>query len=293
MKEESLFVPGWLSQIIDLAAMFGPKAFHGLMVHHAVTGPLGEALENKLVTPEMVNDLVAGLLVHRDKMVTQSVSAISPATIITPTISTSHLVEALLRDGVWKFARRTISDKKVGMGETEYGDLWPREVTMPVGYADRYPHLLLRDDTVSLAGLRAMLRGIPADFYAEPDKCRVLPGVPEFLLGLDGQRLNRAVFFWGYKQYLDRSATDCRRDITTANIPLIHHDGLWIMNQDRDGVLRHHTIDLIGSICERSFVPCVHRFKDSRPHFNAFRAKDPPRPYGGSGFRGSEIVAVP
>lgn len=291
MEKESLLVPGWLSQIIDLAAKFSPKAFHGLMVHHAVTGPFGEALEDKLITSEMVSAFLAGRLVRREEPVAavsiaEGVSA-PPAPSSVSLIDIGNLVAALLRSGVWKHAKDP--EGKIGMSETQYGDLWPKEVTMPAGYVNRYPHLLLRDDTVSLAALRECA---DADFYTEPKSCRVQPGVSEFLVGPDGRRLNRAVIFWKYEQYLGRTVADCRTEISADNTPLIHLDGLWIIIQHRDGILRRHAIDLLGSSHGVSRAPFVCRFALARPSFFAPRVGHPLSLYG-SGFRGSKFIPVP
>ncbi|HBR80046.1 MAG: hypothetical protein UX09_C0016G0005 [Candidatus Uhrbacteria bacterium GW2011_GWE2_45_35] len=204
------------------------------------------------------------------------------------TVRTSNLLEAMLRAGVHKHARWPNSRRR-GMSEEEYGDLWPAEVTYPAGYAERYPHLLLRDDTVSLPDLKEVA---DADFRTDPAKCNVCRKVPKFLFGPDGKRLGRAVIFWGYEAYLGYSAIDCRLLATHTNIPLIHRDGLWVLVEHRDGIIRRHGIDLLGSSCGVFRAPFVHRFGNARPYFNAYHV-DGGNPLFGPGFRGSELVPVP
>jgi len=237
---------------------------------------------------QLDEQIVAGRLVRRDEPVVTSSSQPLFATISVQAISTGNLVAALLRSGVWRHAKDP--DGKAGMSEIQYGDLWPGEVVMPVGYADRYPHLLLIDQTLKTKKLRAC---VDAEFFSEPSNCRVLAGIPRFLVGIDGRPLARSVVFWGYKQNLNRSGVNCRKEATVTNIPLVHSDGLWIIIEHGDGILLFHAVDLCGSSSPGGlYAPYVDRFNDDRPLFNVHQIVDH-RPGWGSGFRGSEVVAVP
>lgn len=251
---------------------------------------LFEAMASGKLTDDWIDNLLAGRLVRREEPAAASIveaTTAPPVPASVQLISTGNFVAALLHSKVWKHAKDP--DGKVGMSETQYGDLWPNEVMMPAGYAGRYPHLLLRDDTVSLADLCACT---DADFFTGPAGCSVQPGVSEFLMGPDGRRLTRAVTFWGYKWYLGRTVTDCRTEISASNIPLIHPDGPWVIIQYRSGILRRHAIDLPGSSRGDSLAPFVLRFNSARPCFSARRV-GLPLPLCGSGFRGSEVISVP
>ncbi|MFH1088855.1 MAG: hypothetical protein V1716_00310 [Candidatus Uhrbacteria bacterium] len=247
-------------------------------------------LQGANLTDEQFADFIAGRLVRRAEPI-----AIEPAKSTSTTIVESateldieNLIADLLRFGIWKFAKGP--DGKPDLTETQYGDLWRGvKVIRPAGYADRYPHLLLRDDTVSFQNL---CECADTDLWVQPSGCCVQPGVPEFLLGPDGQRLNRAVMFWGYERNLGGRVIDCRQDISVDNIPLIHPDGFWISIQHRDGILRRHAIDLLGSSYGALYAPYVNRFDNSRPRFGADHVGGR-NPRWGSGFRGSVLVPVP
>ncbi|HBR80838.1 MAG: hypothetical protein UX09_C0020G0005 [Candidatus Uhrbacteria bacterium GW2011_GWE2_45_35] len=75
-KELGIFIPAWLKQIIERADQFSEAGIHGLMDHHVVTEPLGVALSDGRIVPEVVADLLAGRLVRRDEPITLAVPAI-------------------------------------------------------------------------------------------------------------------------------------------------------------------------------------------------------------------------
>jgi hypothetical protein len=176
------------------------------------------------------------------------------------------------------------------MSEKDYGDLWPTKVAYPKGYAERYPHLLLIDQTLKPDKLLACCDN--TDFFVDPASCRVLPGIPKRLLGSDSKPLKRAIIFWGYEQNLDRKVEDCHPEASATHIPMIHRHGLWIIIQHRDGILRRHAIDLPGSSYGVSYATCVRRFGNVRPCFCALYVGFWNSDYG-SAFRGSELVPVP
>lgn len=187
----------------------------------------------------------------------------------TKTVSTSKLVEALLRAKVYQFARATVDAEKVGMYEEEYAARWPREVRVPTGY----PLPLLRDDTLSL---KVLCECSGATLFMPPDRSRVRSGVPEFLVGLDGQRLARAVTFWTHEE---RGSGD---------IPLICPEGFGVIIQYGD-VLCEFAISLLGSEFGSLGIPYVGRFRDAKPSFSAIRSGEKGcHP----GFRCQELIPV-
>lgn len=257
-----------------------------LVTHPKFSQELGEAIRR----PRGAEQAITAMLVHF-RLVAPSVPVemTVPIASTAKTVSTTDLVEAMIAAGVHRFAKRPGGGRRC-MGPDEYRALWPSEVTYPAGYADRYPHILLADQTVPPAKLKELCAAF-TDFYTNPGDCRVLPKVPKFLIGRDSKRLARAIVFWGYEQNLGRNVKDCRLEISSAHIPLIGNDGMWILVEYRDNILRHHAIDLPGSGFGDSLAPYVDRFDHARSRFGAGRV-DFRFPRFGSGFRGSEFISL-
>jgi len=291
-------LPSWQRQLDEQigAGLWSRPGLFGLLDHPERANRLGELLSGRDRERALADlDLfLAGRLVPRPESAPiTAVESTPPALAAEPPclieVSTGNLVEALLRAGVHKYAQRP-GGRRRGMDEKIYGDLWPTTVTYPAeGYAWRYPHILLIDQTLKPDKLQACCAN--TDFPVNPAACRVLPGVSEHLLGPDGQPLKRAVIFWGYEQNLDRKVKDCRLEASATHIPMIHWHGLWIIIQYAGGILCHHTIDLPGSSFGDPGAPCVGRRDNARPNFSAGFV-DGQDPYYGSGFRGSELVPV-
>ncbi|HBR80648.1 TPA: hypothetical protein DEA21_03325, partial [Candidatus Uhrbacteria bacterium] len=102
---------------------------------------LQQAMVAGELNDEQLTDLLAGRLVRRDVPITV------PDPI--PTVSTrlikvgiANLVGALIAAGVHEHAKWPDNGRR-GMSAEAYIAHWPDSVTYPVGYAERYPHILL------------------------------------------------------------------------------------------------------------------------------------------------------
>ncbi|MFH1253573.1 MAG: hypothetical protein V1664_04575 [Candidatus Uhrbacteria bacterium] len=245
-RETLLDVPGWLSQIIELAKRFTTTGFHGLMVNHTATDPLGRALYYKEITPQQVLDLIAGRLVLREAAaVPPAASAAMPAPITPSAPAEIRLAQA----------RRLFELGFGGEGvifET-YLEGIPEIPAFLVANDSKLPLLFLADPRPGLVKACQLIGIKYAEFgygdeSAEPcDKRHSDPTEPFWFRCNDG-RSNR-----------NRKPTDCRIECTGNLLAGTAMVGVTAYAHKVDIVKEgEHIIDLPGSVDRDARGDCAY-----------------------------------
>lgn len=213
-----------------------------------------------------------------------SLSPVEESVCSTRRIKTTALVVALVHAGIHNFVKSPQGHRS--LSKEDYAALWPDEVEVPEGVSPIFSNPLLVDQTIDPVFLRQCSRGF---FYTHPADTRVPKNVPEFVCDTEGKRLRRAIVFWGYRPWIDRSAKDCLHEISPGKIPITFDLALWIATQYRYS----RAIDILGAQTTNGSVPFMFRFgsEDRHSTFNA-HILDQKSNCRGSGFRSSVVIPV-
>ncbi|MFH1405222.1 MAG: hypothetical protein ABIH21_03955 [Patescibacteria group bacterium] len=195
---------------------------------------------------------------------------------------TAH-VEMLIRAGVHQVA---------GISASVYARKWPKVVALPQGYAGRFDHVLLIDETFPLEPILKRLgqncileRETAVDVVSATDASGVRP--PRYV-----------VFFHDRDQYLSLSAEDACEQAPEDAVAMTLRDGVFLalqhpftfgtptLGDTNSGAIFPGTVFGKGERCVEAFC-FIGEFTF------ASVAKDEPKKFSAPMFRGATIVPVP